>query len=190
MLLRLRFRNWLREKLQAEIKAGPGDRAFLDKQPWLKQMLPLGTSLREGERGRIKVQKVDADVLFGDFTYHGVYLVHEDGTILTKAHSIITTGWFGTIREAEPVYRAFRRLGDQGNLVKYVVVVDSDGFLFLPGCARVTIYKLPKEEAATVFIARLTKERQDNEAQRERTAREQETLAYEEGRSVAERLRS
>src|ERR1700733_445631 len=112
-MFRVRFRKWLRDKLQATIRANPHDRAILDEMPWIESLMPLGSYLRKGESdgNQITFQKVDRELLFKDPAFKSVYLVRADGTILLKARRLITTGWWGSIRKAEPIYHAFQRLG-------------------------------------------------------------------------------
>jgi hypothetical protein len=183
-VLRIRVRKWIRSKLQASIKAGPRDLGVLDKMPWLESLLPLGSYLRADGFNQITFQKVDRDLLFKDFAFSGVYLVAADGTVLLKARGIITTGWCGTIRKAEPIHQAFWRLGGRANRVHHVVVIDSVAVLLTPGSAMITIYNFPRNESAALYVARLVEEERIATAQKDREEIEKEVASYEAGREA------
>lgn len=189
---KIRFRNWVRDKLQAEIRANQHDRAFLEKCPWLTQLLPLGSYLydpkdshdRKGNN-HIKVQKVDTELLL-ERPSKDVYFINADGEILTKVREHIQ-GYYFTIREAELIYKAFERLGDMMSTVKHIVVIDHAAFFFSRR-ADITVYNFPKGETQTGFVIRLIAESQDKERKRKIDALRQKELNYEQGKVEVEEM--
>lgn len=197
---RISFRNWVRDKLQVEIRANPHDRAFLEKCPWLKQLIPLGAGLYHPKTrydmrddNRITVQKVDIKRLEERYaTEDDIYLVDAKGKVLTKVINEISTGWWGTIRKAELVYKAFERLGDIGSAVKHIVVVESSGlfspFFFVPNLAKIIVYNFPKKETSTECVNRLITKGQDKEKQCKQGVIKKKELNYQRGKIEAEEM--
>lgn len=156
---RIRYRNWRRRNWSVEIQASRNERMYLERQPWLRQLVPLWRLIWSD---CIKVYMADLYLLSHTARHdgrrsRGMFLVDGGGNILTEVRRRL---WLWD----ETVYQALVRLGDAANEVKFVVKVYGNEV----GCG-MEISRFPAKEPTMTFVNRLL----DEEEQRIKVAREE-----------------
>jgi hypothetical protein len=140
-MTRMKFRVWLRKKLNVEVRAEERERKYFEEFPWIPSLVPIGWNLLPIWTGeRLKMDRVRLEVLDDRaLAFGNTYIIDTNGKVLTQLRKS------GYHRQWETVYEAFKRLSTTAQeKARYVVKVNT-GFTEFKSVV-ITIYKLPKQD--------------------------------------------